>query len=188
MGLGRRGLQGKFPQAAVRPPRHGPQLARRIGKIEQRLKPLHRLLSQALSIQEQLHGRAVGVDLTAAELSLKARPGPAADGLLGAPDAAIDPVTVVGRLLDGDVGLLAQAKDNLPEVAHRAAIADEVDVAAVGQVARPRRAELRAAVVGGHADACLADVVPAGPGVVAQELGIFLDQCPVEVDFRRKRL
>ena len=93
--------------------------------------------------------------------------------------------------LDGDVGVGPEPEDDLPVVRLRAAVPGDVEVAAPrgqpGELAVegaeapfPRRlAELDAA------DAGLAEVVPAGPGEVADDVGVLEHPAPPDVDVGR---
>ena len=92
-------------------------------------------------------------------------------------------------ILHRDIGLLPQAESDLPEIGQRTAEAGQTPVAAVGQLAGIRCAEVALPwPVGGDADAGLTDVVPASPGKVPDQGGKLFHQFPVAGDLARAGL
>jgi hypothetical protein len=124
----------------------------------------------------------VAVDLDRDRGPLEAGPGPARDGVAPRPRAADEGLPVMLWPLDGQVGLGAQAEDDLAVVGGGPPMAGDVDVAAIGQQVRVRRGvagsrTVRCGVLR-TADAGLAEVVPAGPGEVPDDVAVLLDQPP----------
>ena len=91
-----------------------------------------------------------------------------------------------------DVGLGAQAEDDLAVERHRATPAGEVEIPAprrqVGVLALQRSDGARVLGVGRRADPHLAEVVPAGPSEVADDVGRVAHHGPQPADLRGERL
>ena len=87
----------------------------------------------------------------------------------------------MGRVLHGKIGLLAQAPYDLPPVGNRAAIADQVEIAAARRPPGVGAVEIIvqrfAVAVLPHAG--LAQIIPGGPAEVADQLRQLVTELPV---------
>ena len=144
------------------------------------------------AVHQQLHLVGIGVDLDDDWRALVALPAPARDDIAPRPRARVhDGLAVVLGPLHGEVGIGAAAEDDLAVVRLRKAVTGDVDVGAPGGSPRVVAAERRHAErvrllsVLDAADPRLAEVVPPGPGEVADDVGVREHAGPVGVDGRR---
>ena len=95
---------------------HG-NLARLVGGLERRAEPLDGRGTDGRTVDEQFDLVRVAVDLDRDGLAFAAAPGPVLDRVAPRPRRRDrDRAAVVGRRVDRDVRVGAQAEDDLPEV------------------------------------------------------------------------
>ena len=166
--------------------------SRTVGRLERGTERL--VLADAApvddcSVEEEFDLVRVAVDLDADGAAFESGPRPAADRVRPRPGGRDRDRDAVHRgPVDGDVWLRAEAEHGLAEVGDGPAGADDVDVAAprgeLGEAARERRDFRRSGRAVGRlrvshrADAGLAEVVPAGPGEVADDARVGLARAP----------
>jgi hypothetical protein len=146
--------------------------------------------SEALPVEEELHLIVGAVHLDRHRHVLVTAPAPAADGVGPCPGRGDDLAVDVLRAAHGDVRRRAQTEHDLARERGGAPMTGDVDVADVGQ--QPRVVRVDPSVVGGGvpgaADADFAQLVPAGPGEVADHVRVVLDERPEPVDLSREGL
>ena len=160
-----------------------------------RVRVAHRGSPGRAAVDQELHLVGVGVHLDGDGLPFGAGPRPRRDRVGERPHLSqVRLLAVVRGRAHREVRRVAQAPHDLPPVRHRQPEPGDVDVAAVRGDPRVLPHEPASAlgdIVTGVAhptDAGLAEVVPAGPGEVADHVRLLAHQLPVAGDLRRVRL